>query len=224
VHHHTSDELVVLNYNNGMKTSLFNSIPSHVICVAVSKHRSVQEIEALNVLGVADFGENKVQELLSKAKVGQPWKWHFVGHLQTNKVKVLLPWVSLIHSVDSMKLLKVIDQEAKKMDIVVSVLLQLNLTREASKYGMDEETLEEIIKHENDFPNVKIKGLMVMGPSNGDHEATRAIFQQASLISQRIQKNSPHMNVLSMGMSDDYTIAIENNATHIRLGRILFEE
>ncbi len=215
---------MVLNYNEGMKTSLLNSIPQHVVCVAVSKHRSIQEIEALNVLGVTDFGENKVQELLNKAKVGQPWKWHFIGHLQTNKVKALLPWVALIHSVDSMKLLKVIDQEARKLELVVSVLLQLNLTNEVSKYGMDEGTLNEIIELQDDFPNVKMKGIMVMGPSSGDREETRAVFNHASKISQRIQKNSPHMNVLSMGMSDDYTIAIENNATHIRLGRILFEE
>jgi len=215
---------MVLNYNEGMKTSLLNSIPQHVVCVAVSKHRSIQEIEALNVLGVTDFGENKVQELLNKAKVGQPWKWHFIGHLQTNKVKALLPWVALIHSVDSMKLLKVIDQEARKLELVVSVLLQLNLTNEVSKYGMDEGTLNEIIELQDDFPNVKMKGIMVMGPSSGDREETRAVFKHASKISQRIQNNSPHMNVLSMGMSDDYTIAIENNATHIRLGRILFEE
>lgn len=222
--HHTSDETKVLNYNGGMKTSLLNSIPQHVVCVAVSKHRSIQEIEALNVLGVTDFGENKVQELLSKAKIGQPWKWHFIGHLQTNKVKALLPWVSLIHSVDSMKLLKVINNEAKKLGIVVSVLLQLNLTHEVSKYGMDEATLNEIIERQDDYPNVKMLGIMVMGPSSGDLEETRTVFHQASLISQRIQKTSPHMTVLSMGMSEDYLIALEYNATHIRLGRILFEE
>lgn len=207
-----------------MKTLLLNSIPQHVVCVAVSKHRSIQEIEALNACGVTDFGENKVQELLSKAKIGQPWKWHFVGHLQTNKVKALLPWVALIHSVDSIKLLKVIDDEAKKLNMIVSVLLQLNLTKEESKYGMDEETLNEIIHHQDDYPNVKMLGIMVMGPSSGDLNETKAVFHEASLISQRIQKNSPHMTILSMGMSDDYTIALEYDATHLRLGRILFEE
>lgn len=207
-----------------MNSKLLKKLPSNVICIGVSKNRSLSEIQEAFDLGVTIFGENKAQELLSKVSTNQPWEWHFIGHLQTNKVKSILPYVSCIHSVDSKKLLDVIEKEVSKINMIVQVCLQLNLTLEDSKYGMSEEEVFELINLQDNYPHCLFKGIMVMGPTSQDVEITHQVFEKAQLISKQIKKHSPHMNWLSMGMSDDFEIAIKCGSTHVRIGRILFEE
>jgi pyridoxal phosphate enzyme (YggS family) len=207
-----------------MNKQLIFTLPSHIICIGVSKHQPIEKIEKAYALGIHDFGENKVQELLTKANDQQLWRWHFIGHLQTNKVRQLLPWVYLIHSVDSIKLCETIEKEASKINKEVSILLQLNLTEEKSKYGLDVSTMNFLIQTQNQYPHLRFRGIMVMGPTSKDESHTKEVFETAQQIHLENQKNSPHMNILSMGMSDDYHWAIERGATHIRIGRRLFEE
>jgi pyridoxal phosphate enzyme (YggS family) len=207
-----------------MNQKLLQSLPTHITCIGVSKHQSLDTIKKAYSFGIHDFGENKVQELLTKTESNQPWRWHFIGHLQTNKVRLLLPYVYMIHSVDSIKLCEVIEKEASRIQKTIPILLQLNLTHEISKYGLDESTMKYLIQNQDQYPHLQFKGIMVMGPTSNDEFHTKAVFDQAFKIHQDNIKNSPHMNILSMGMSDDYHWAIERGATHIRLGRALFEE
>lgn len=207
-----------------MNEKLINKLPSHVTCIGVSKNRSLNEIQKAFDFGITHFGENKAQELLTKATFDQPWKWHFIGHCQTNKVKSILPFISCIHSVDSKKLLDVIEKEASKIDKVIQVFFQLNLTLEETKYGMSEEELFELIKRRVDYPHCLFKGIMVMGPTSQDFGLTQQVFERAQRINTQLKNHSPAITCLSMGMSDDYELAIKYGSTHIRLGRILFEE
>lgn len=207
-----------------MNEKLIASLPKHITCIAVSKNQSIEKIKLAHSKGIFDFGENKVQELLSKVEVNQKWQWHFIGHLQTNKVRQLLPWISMIHSVDSTKLCHVIEKEAARINKTIPILLQLNLTNEASKFGMSINEATELLSKQEYFRHLEFKGFMIMGPTSGDEQFTKSVFDQAYNIFKSSQKNSPHIDVLSMGMSDDYLWAIERGATHIRLGRILFEE
>ena len=221
---YTSDDVLIIVYNVFMNAKLLKKIPSNVTCIGVSKKRSLNEIQEAFNHGIKHFGENKAQELLTKVSLDQLWEWHFIGHLQTNKVKSILPYITCIHSVDSRKLLDVIEKEAKDINKIIQVFLQLNLTLEDSKYGMSEDELFNLIKIQEHYPHCLFKGIMVMGPTSQDLNLTRQVFEKAQLISNQIKKHSPHMNCLSMGMSDDFEIAIEYGATHVRLGRILFEE
>lgn len=207
-----------------MNEKLIKTLPPHITCIGVSKKRSLNDIQEAFNHGIKYFGENKAQELLSKATHDQPWEWHFVGHLQSNKVKSILPFISCIHSVDSMKLIDVIEKEASRINKTIKVLLQLNLTLEDSKYGMSEDELFNLIKLQEHYPHCLFKGIMVMGPTSSDLDLTKHVFEKAQSISNQIKKHSPHMDWLSMGMSDDFEIAIKYGATHVRLGRILFEE
>lgn len=207
-----------------MNEKLIKTLPPEITCIGVSKKRSLNEIQEAFNHGIKHFGENKAQELLSKATHDQPWEWHFIGHLQTNKVKSILPFVSCIHSVDSKKLLGVIEKEASIINKTIQVLLQLNLTQEDSKYGMSDGELFDLISLQEHYPHCLFKGIMVMGPTSQDLNLTRQVFEKAQLISNHIKKHSPHMDWLSMGMSDDFEMAIKYGATHVRLGRILFEE
>jgi PLP dependent protein len=221
---YTSDVRLIFVYNVIMNSKLITTLPSNVTCIGVSKKRSLSDIHNAFNQGITIFGENKAQELLSKVSNDQPWEWHFIGHLQTNKVRNILPYVSCIHSVDSKKLLDVIEKEASKISKIIQVCLQLNLTLEDSKYGMNEAEVFELIKDQELYPHCLFKGIMVMGPTSLDLELTHQVFEKAQLLSSEIKKHSPHMNWLSMGMSDDFEIALKYGTTHIRLGRILFEE
>jgi PLP dependent protein len=214
----------VLFYNDVMNKQLLSSLPSHITCIGVSKNQTLEMIKKAYDFGVYDFGENKVQELITKVETDQPWRWHFIGHLQSNKVRQLLPFVYMIHSVDSIKLCEIIEKEASKIKKVIPILLQLNLTNESSKYGLDEKTMKILINSQDRFPHLLFKGIMVMGPTTSDEKHTKEVFEKAYHIHLENQKNSPHMDILSMGMSDDYIWAIERGATHIRIGRRLFEE
>ncbi|MBI4856900.1 MAG: YggS family pyridoxal phosphate-dependent enzyme [Acetobacterium woodii] len=204
-----------------------SEIPEQVTLVAVSKYQSVEDTQAVLDAGVYDLGESKVQDFLIKHEIlGDRPRWHFIGHLQKNKVKYLIGKTFLIHSVDSIELLDVIEREGKKQGIVTDVLLQLNLAREDSKSGILIEELGIVLESLPKYQFVKVKGLMAMGPLTQNNDKIREIFVELKKIYDRIKEESMdevlEMNYLSMGMTDDYTIAIEEGSNMIRVGRKIF--
>nr|WP_320025579.1 YggS family pyridoxal phosphate-dependent enzyme [uncultured Acetobacterium sp.] len=204
-----------------------SEIPEHVTLVAVSKYQSVEDTQAVLDAGVYDLGESKVQDFLKKHEIlGDRPRWHFIGHLQKNKVKYLIGKTFLIHSVDSIELLDVIEREGKKQGIITDVLLQLNLAREDSKSGILIEELGIVLESLPKYQFVKVKGLMAMGPLTQNNDKIREIFVELKKIYDKIKEESMdevlEMNYLSMGMTDDYTIAIEEGSNMIRVGRKIF--
>ncbi|WP_296558157.1 YggS family pyridoxal phosphate-dependent enzyme [uncultured Acetobacterium sp.] len=204
-----------------------SGIPNHVTLVAVSKYQSLEDTIAVLDAGVYDLGESKVQDFIKKYEVlGDRPRWHFIGHLQKNKVKYLIGKTFLIHSVDSIELIDVIERESKKQGIATDVLLQLNLAREDSKSGILVENLDEVLSIIPGCQFVKVKGLMAMGPFTQNNDKIREIFVELKRIYDRIKEESVdtaiQMDYLSMGMTDDYTIAIEEGSNMIRVGRKIF--
>lgn len=199
----------------------------NVTLVAVSKTKSVEEILKLYQLGQRDFGENYVQELVEKyQQLPKDIKWHFIGHLQTNKVKLIAPFVHLIQSVDSEKLLKEINKEAGKNNRVIDCLLEVYIAKEETKFGLNEQELKELITRisgtnsTNSFKNICIKGLMGMASFTNDKEAVRKEF--AFLKSLFDETTNSELQTISMGMSADYQIAIEEGSNMVRIGSLLF--
>lgn len=204
-----------------------SEIPEDVTLVAVTKYQSLEATQAVLEAGIFDLGESKVQDFLKKYEVlGEQPRWHFIGHLQKNKVKYLIGKTFLIHSVDSIELMDVIEKEGKKQGIVTDVLLQLNLAREDSKSGILEENLQTVLNELSGYQFVRIKGLMAMGPLTQNNDKIREIFVDLKRIYDKIKEESVgeviQMNYLSMGMTDDYTIAIEEGSNMIRVGRKIF--
>jgi len=206
-------------------------IPEIVKLVAISKTKPVELIHKAYLAGQKVFGENKVQELVDKyEKLPKDIEWHMVGHLQTNKVKYITPFVHLIHSVDSFKLLKVINKEAIKLDRIVNCLMQMYIAEEETKYGLSKEELIDVLKSDEfkDLKNVRINGLMGMATFTNDQEQIRKEFRNLFLTYKELKgtffKNANYFKEISMGMSGDYKIAIEEGSTMIRLGSILFGE
>ncbi len=204
-----------------------SEIPEDVTLVAVTKYQSLEATQAVLEAGVFDLGESKVQDFLKKYEVlGDQPRWHFIGHLQKNKVKYLIGKTFLIHSVDSIELMDVIEKEGKKQGIVTDVLLQLNLAREDSKSGILEENLQTVLDELSGYQFVRIKGLMAMAPLTQNNDKIREIFVDLKKIYDKIKEESVgeviQMNYLSMGMTDDYTIAIEEGSNMIRVGRKIF--
>jgi PLP dependent protein len=202
----------------------------HVSLVAVSKTKPAEDILELYNLGQRDFGENYVQELVDKAaQLPKDIRWHFIGHLQTNKVKLIAPFVQLIHGVDSLKLLKEINKEAAKCGRVIDCLLQVHIAQEETKFGLSEEELK-LVTSEADalrLENVKIGGLMGMASFTEDMAMVRQEFKKLKEIFDRQAKGetaSFKPETLSMGMSSDYSIAIEEGSTMVRIGSLLFGE
>lgn len=198
-----------------------------VTIIAVSKTKPLSNVVELQQEGVMDFGENKVQELCEKYEsIEHPVRWHLIGHLQTNKVKYIVDKVSLIHSVDSLKLAKQISKEAMKKSVTVPILIQVNIAKEESKFGLeDTKDVFELVEEVSKLPNVKIKGLMTIAPFVDDPEENRPYFRQMHQLFVDIeQKNFDNvsMDTLSMGMTNDYEVAIEEGATMIRVGTGIF--
>lgn len=194
-----------------------------VTLVAVSKTKPVEDIQALYALGQRDFGENYVQELVDKqAVLPQDIRWHFIGHLQSNKVKYIAPFVHLIHGVDSLKLLKEIDKQAAKNNRVINCLLQVHIASEETKFGMDEHELTEAMAQLELFPNVKVGGLMGMASFSEDETKVRNEFKYLHQLLIKTATSYPTSAILSMGMSGDYKIAIEEGSTMVRIGSLLF--
>jgi len=201
----------------------------NVTLVAVSKTKPVEDILELYHLGQRDFGENYVRELVEKyEQLPKDIRWHFIGHLQSNKVKLIAPFVSLIQSVDSKKLLKEINKEAKKNNRIIDCLLQIHIAKEETKFGLDEHELGEIRKatnYTNDtnegnetYKNIYIKGLMGMASFTDDKEIVRKEFGFLKSLFEKYSK----LQTISMGMSGDYKMAIEEGSNMVRIGSLLF--
>lgn len=195
--------------------------PKGVTLVAVSKTKPAEDILSLYNAGQRDFGENYVQELLTKqAHLPADIRWHFIGHLQTNKVKMILPYVHLIHGVDSSKLLNEINKQAGKIHKVVNCLLQVHIAEEETKFGLDETELAAVAAAQDALANVSIKGMMGMATFTQNEQQIRSEFQHLFRISRKFPFHSTP--IISMGMSSDYTIAIAEGSTMVRIGSRLF--
>lgn len=197
-----------------------------VTLVAVSKTKPVSMLEEIYSCGVRDFGENKVQEICAKQPVlPDDIKWHMIGHLQTNKVRQVIDKACLIHSVDSLKLAQVIEKEAAKKDLVVPVLFEVNVAEEESKFGARTEETAAIIQEIAKLPHVRVRGLMTIAPFVDDPEENRPVFRRLKELSVDIAEkniNNVTMCELSMGMTGDFEVAIEEGATFVRVGTAIF--
>ena len=208
-----------------------SNIPQNVKLIAVSKTKPNEDIlEAYNS-GHKLFGENKVQDIVKKYEdLPKDIEWHFIGHLQRNKVKFIVPFVRLIHAVDSLKLLKKINDEAAKNKRIVNCLMQIHIARESSKFGLDINELREILSSEeySSMENIEIEGLMGMATYTDNKEIIKNEFVFLSKCFKEIKNeffsNTDNFKEISMGMSDDYDIAVESGSTMIRVGSIIFGE
>lgn len=194
--------------------------------VAATKYVDEKEIEKLEECGCIYFGENRVQAFLEKYEQyhGQG-HWHFIGTLQKNKVKYIIDKVDLIHSVNSYHLIDELEKQAKKHDLKVHILLQVNIAREESKHGFDEEEMDQVMTYLKNCPSLIVDGLMMMAP-HIEKEQTRIYFKKTKELLERLKNEYPEypLHELSMGMSQDYDIALEEGATIVRIGRALFKD
>ncbi|MBL0359274.1 MAG: YggS family pyridoxal phosphate-dependent enzyme [Chitinophagaceae bacterium] len=194
---------------------------AHVTLVAVSKTKPVEDIQALYNEGQRDFGENYVQELVDKeAALPKDIRWHFIGHLQSNKVKYIAPFVHLIHGVDSESLLKEINRQAAKNNRIIDCLLQVHIATEETKFGFDGHELSNL--KITQFENLKIKGLMGMASFSDDLVLVRNEFKKLKTIFDQFSIIHSQFSIISMGMSGDYKIAIEEGSNMVRIGSLLF--
>lgn len=200
--------------------------PQEVTLIAVSKTKPLFMLEEAYEAGARDFGENKVQEILEKhPKMPEDARFHMIGHLQRNKVKQVLPHAVLIHSVDSYRLAEQISQEAGKLGITAKILLEVNVAKEESKFGMMPEDVEEMAGQIAALPHLQIEGLMIIAPFVDDPEKNRPVFRKLYQLSVDIKKkniDNVNMGVLSMGMTGDYQVAVEEGSTMIRVGTGIF--
>ena len=201
---------------------LKKDLPSTVTLVAVSKFKPVEAIREAYDAGQRVFGENRPQELAAKAQVlPGDIQWHLIGHLQTNKVKLVLPYVTLIHSVDSERLLAAIDKEARAMGRTVDCLLEIHIAQETTKQGFLPEEAEALAAHIGDYPNVRLRGVMGMATFTDDQEEVRREFRSLKALSERLS-SLPGCDQVSMGMSEDWPIAVEEGTTLVRIGTTIF--
>lgn len=211
--------------------SIRATIPDGVTLVCVSKFHSHEAIMEAYACGERDFGESRVQELLPKYEaLPKDIRWHFIGHLQTNKVKQILPFVHLIHSVDSLRLLETINREAEKIQRRVKVLLEVHVAKEETKSGFTPEEINQFIIHNSkfiiDYPWVEICGVMGMATNTEDQSEWRRCFREIKHLGEQLLNNSKLLNnsapQISMGMSDDYLVAIEEGSNMVRIGSTIF--
>lgn len=199
-----------------------------VTLIAVSKTKPMSMIEELLPLGVVDFGENKVQELTAKEEaLPSHIRWHMIGHLQRNKVKYIVDKAFLIHSVDSLRLAEAISQEAGKKNVTANILIEVNVAGEDSKFGVRPEATAALAEAISKLPNISVKGLMTIAPFVENAEENREVFRNLRKLSVDIEEkkfNNVTMAVLSMGMTGDYEVAIEEGATMVRVGTGIFGE
>lgn len=200
--------------------------PEEITLIAVSKTKPLTDIEELIQIGVQEFGENKVQELCDKWEhVSKPVHFHLIGHLQTNKVKYIVDKACLIHSVDSLRLAKELQKEAAKKQVVVEILIEVNVAEEESKFGLKMGEVLPFVQELSGYSNLHVNGLMTIAPFVEDPELNRNYFRSLKQLSLDIkEKNIDNidMNVLSMGMTNDYLVAIEEGATMVRVGTAIF--
>ena len=225
-----SIEINIKNIQNRIKSACEKSQrdPGSVKIVAVTKTVSTEKIGEAIKAGITDIGENRVQEAWQKFQViGNRVKWHLIGHLQTNKVNRALQFVDIIHSIDSLRLAEEIQQQAQKVKKKIDVLIQVNTSREASKFGIAPEETTDLVDKIAKLSNLNIKGLMTIGTFTSNKDEIRMCFRKLrnlrdSFTEQRFK--GVYMDELSMGMTNDFEIAIEEGATLVRLGRLIFGE
>ena len=203
--------------------SLLDKLPPTVELVAVSKTKSNEEIlEAYNA-GQRKFGENKIQDMTRKYEIlPKDIQWHMIGHVQSNKVKYMAPYVSLIHGVDSLKLLKEINKQAQKNNRIIDCLLQIHIATEESKYGLSVQESQQAIKIAKELPHLRIKGLMGMATFTEDQKQIEREFAGLKSLYDKYKEQKIPLKVLSMGMSGDFLIAIEQGSNMIRVGSKIF--
>lgn len=203
-----------------------NRDPSEVTLIAVSKTKPVEMLREAYDAGARVFGENKVQEIVDKYDhMPSDVKWHMIGHLQRNKVKYIVDKVAMIHSVDSFRLAETIEKEAAKKNVTVPILIEVNVAQEESKYGLKPEEVLPFIEEIADFSHIQIKGLMTIAPYVENAEENREIFRELKKLSVDIAAkniNNVTMSVLSMGMTGDYMVAVQEGATMVRVGTGIF--
>ena len=210
---------------------LLNLERNDVTLVAVSKTKPIEEIKKKYNEGFINFGENRVNELVQKFNLlPKDINWHMIGHLQTNKVKKIIPFISLIHSVDSLKLIDKIENESEKFDKKTNILLQVHIAKEKSKYGFNFEEVRDFFKNQLDesYKNINIVGLMGMATFTNNKNQIRKEFKNLKILYDEIKsiskKNNQKIKILSMGMSSDYKIAIEEGSNMVRIGSLIFGE
>ena len=213
-------DLVQQNLNKIKK-----EVGESVLVVAVSKTKSIESIKKAYEIGHRDFGENKIQEMTSKFNaLPKDINWHMIGHIQTNKVKYLAPYVSLIHSLDSLKLAKEINKQALKNNRVIECLIQYKISSDETKFGLNENEIMEILDLENDFEGIKITGLMGMASFVDNKNIIENQFKKLKVLFDKIKYSNKKFNIISMGMTMDYNLAIKNGSNVIRVGSKIFGE
>jgi len=206
---------------------IISDIPKNVKLVAISKTKSTKDIMMAYKIGQRVFGENKIQEMsVKQGDLPKDIKWHMVGHVQSNKIKYMAPYVDLIHGIDTLKSIKILNKEGAKNNRILNCLLQLKISKEESKFGLSETLFKEIIysNEYKDMKNVKIKGMMAMASNTNENSIIRSEFVQAKKLFDEINTLDKSFDILSMGMSNDYKIAIECGSNMIRLGSLIFGE
>ena len=202
--------------------------PEEVTLIAVSKTKPVELLQESYQAGARDFGENKVQEIMDKyPQLPSDIRWHMIGHLQRNKVKYIVDKAAMIHSVDSLRLAQTIEQEAAKHDVQVPILLEVNVAEEDSKFGLKMDEVLPLIEAIAEFPHIRVCGLMTIAPYVENAEENRMFFRQLKKLSVDIAAkniNNVSMSVLSMGMTGDYQVAVQEGATMVRVGTGIFGE
>lgn len=200
---------------------VLSSIPEKVKLVAVSKTKPIENIEVLYETGQRIFGENRVEELVEKHEsLPKDIEWHMIGHLQSNKVKYIAPFISLIHAVDSLKLLKEINRRAKQNNRIINCLLQVHIASERTKFGFEINEINEILDESNKLENICIKGLMGMATFTEEKSQLNSEFTKINNLFKKIKNKK--ISTLSIGMSGDYELAINNGSTMIRIGSTIF--
>ncbi|MDO5654730.1 MAG: YggS family pyridoxal phosphate-dependent enzyme [Flavobacteriaceae bacterium] len=204
---------------------ILQKLPAHVQLIAVSKTQPIDKILELYHLGHRDFGENKVQEMIEKyEKLPQDIRWHMIGHVQSNKIKFMAEFVHLIHGIDKVKRLNEVQKHAQNAGRIQDVLLQIHIAQEETKFGMNEQEARQVMElvKENPWPNVNIKGLMGMATFTENLEQIQKEFQYLNQIYSQLQKDFQQIQILSMGMSGDFEMAIEQGSNMIRVGSAIF--
>ncbi len=202
-------------------------LPEHVELVAVSKTKSKEEIMQAYEAGQRIFGENRIQEMTEKWEaLPKDISWHMIGHVQRNKVKYMAPYVSLVHGVDSLKLLREINKQGRKHKRVIPCLLQVYIAREETKFGLDEQELQTLIGSPEfgELKHVQVKGLMGMATFTDREEVIRKEFHSLKVMFETLREVLPGISILSMGMSGDYKVALEEGSTMVRIGSSIFGE
>ena len=221
-----AENLAQVQKNINESCNKINRVPNEVTLIAVSKTKPVEMLKEAYDAGARVFGENKVQEIVDKYdQMPSDVKWHMIGHLQRNKVKYIVDKVAMIHSVDSLRLAETIEKEAAKKAVIVPILIEVNVAQEESKFGLKPEEVLPLIEQIADFSHIRIKGLMTIAPYVDNAEENREIFRELKKLSVDIAAkniNNVTMSVLSMGMTGDYMVAVQEGATMVRVGTGIF--